>query len=519
MNVICYKRVSTEDQRSHGFSLQHQEDVLRKYCELKEYNIIEMYTEDYSAKTFNRPEWNKIMDFVKKNKNQVDMILCLRWDRFSRNQLESLNMIYKLENWGVAVSTVEQPVDMSVPENQVLMSIYQSLPQVENRKNSIRTEEGSRKARLEGCWTGTAPKGYTNVRDVNNKSTLAPNSDAEFVKAGFERFATGAYFADEVRKWLNSQGMNIVKQTFLKMIQNKVYLGKIYIKEYKKEPTFWVEGLHPAIITEDVFNRANDVLSGRKKNIKSGEDKSDLYPLKGFLRCPIHDTCLTAYGSTSRNGTVHHYYLCGRCTEVKRHRIADVHKSVEDILATIQINAQTLLLYKKVLEKLFNKEDLARRNEINKVKSKLDQMEQRKNNVQERYMDNEIDTSSFNEMMDKINSDTTSLKNTLSGLEGEMTPFRKYVRQTLPMLENLVEYYRKSDGRTKQKILESVFAEKLILEESKVGSYKFTTPIQVLLKTVRGYQESKENLKINFNPITTMSPILTDRSSLIAAFQ
>ena len=130
-------------------------------------------------------------------------------------------------------------------------------------------------------------------------------------------------------------------------------------------------------------------------------------------------------------------------------------------------------------------------------------------------MDAEIDTSSFNEMMDKINSDTQSLKNILYGLEGEMTPFRNYVRQTLPMLENLVEYYRKSDGKTKQKILESIFSEKLIVEEGKVVSYKFTTPIQVLMKTVQGYQQSKEEQTPNFDPISTMNPILGDSRSQI----
>lgn len=510
MNVICYKRVSTEDQKDKGFSLQHQEDVLRKYCDINGYNIIGMYTEDHSAKTFDRPEWKRIMRFVKQNKSSVDMILCLRWDRFSRNQYDALTTIKELDILGVKVNTVEQPLDLSNPDNKVLLSMYLTLPEIENDKRSIQTIDGIRRAQKEGCWICRAPKGYTQCRDGNEKSTLVPNSDAQLVTAGYERLATGAYFVDEVRKWLNSQGMKISKQTFLNMIPNQAYLGKIYIKEFKEEPAQIVEGLHPAIVSEEIFDRANEVLSGRKKNLKFHIDKSDLYPLKGFLKCPIHDISLTAYGSTSRNGTVHHYYLCGRCTDVKRHRIADVHKSVEDILASIQFNAQTLLLYKKVLEKLFNKEDIARRNEINKVKANLEQMEKRKNNVQERYMDAEIDTPTFNDMMDKINNNTTSLKNNLNGLESEMTPFRNYVRQTLPMLENLVEYYRKSDGKTKQKILQSIFVDKLILEEGKVVSYEFTTPIKVLLKTVRGYQESKENLSIVFNPLTTMNPILRD---------
>ena len=61
MNIILYKRVSTDDQADRGFSLQHQEKVLNDYCNLRGYNIIDTYTEDYSGKTFDRPEWKKLM--------------------------------------------------------------------------------------------------------------------------------------------------------------------------------------------------------------------------------------------------------------------------------------------------------------------------------------------------------------------------------------------------------------------------------------------------------------------------
>jgi DNA invertase Pin-like site-specific DNA recombinase len=68
MKVICYKRVSTDDQADRGFSLQHQEKMLTQYFEINKYNIVDIYTEDYSVKTFDRPKWNKIMEYIKKNK-------------------------------------------------------------------------------------------------------------------------------------------------------------------------------------------------------------------------------------------------------------------------------------------------------------------------------------------------------------------------------------------------------------------------------------------------------------------
>jgi len=50
------------------------------------------------------------------------------------------------------------------------------------------------------------------------------------------------------------------------------------------------------------------------------------------------------------------------------------------------------------------------------------------------------------------------------------------------MLENLLEFYRKSDGKTKKKILGCIFAEKLVLDKGKVVTPIFTEPIQLILR-------------------------------------
>ena len=69
-NVIVYTRVSTDEQAQQGYSLQHQEVTATAYCNLKEYNILNLYKEDYSAKSFIRPEWEKVMEFIKANKGK-----------------------------------------------------------------------------------------------------------------------------------------------------------------------------------------------------------------------------------------------------------------------------------------------------------------------------------------------------------------------------------------------------------------------------------------------------------------
>jgi hypothetical protein len=61
------------------------------------------------------------------------------------------------------------------------------------------------------------------------------------------------------------------------------------------------------------------------------------------------------------------------------------------------------------------------------------------------------------------------------------------------MLENLKEYYSKSDGATKKKIPGCIFSEKLVLEKGRVATSTFTEPIQLILRISEGLGSSKKN--------------------------
>ena len=506
MNVICYKRVSTDDQADRGFSLQHQEKMLTQYCEINNHNLVGMYTEDCSGKSFDRPEWKKIISYIKKNKGKVDVILCLRWDRFSRNHYDALTTIKELFKVNVIVNCVEQPLDLTNPDNKVLLSLYLTIPEVENDKNSIRTTEGSRRARIEGCWTGTAPRGYLNYRD-DKKSTLRASPDAPLIVQAFEKMASGGYSAEEVRRWINGQGIKLSKQSFLNIIRNMAYMGKIYIKPWKKEPSQIVMGLHPALISESIFYKANEVLDGKKRNMIFHLDKTDLYPLKGFLKCPVHNVSLTAYGARSRTNKIHHYYLCTQCKgSNQRHRITEAHEAIEEVLSNISITATTLTLYKKILEKLFEKEDYIRKDEMQKVKNQLENLLVRKSNLQDMLLDGKISSKDFNEMKQKTEKDIALNNNKLEGLKQHLTPYKNYINNTVPMLENLVSYYRKSNGKTKKKILGCIFSEKLVLEKGKVATTPFTTPILVLLNATKVLGRSTKKKEIENDLLSCWAP-------------
>jgi hypothetical protein len=76
------------------------------------------------------------------------------------------------------------------------------------------------------------------------------------------------------------------------------------------------------------------------------------------------------------------------------------------------------------------------------------------------------------------------------------------------MLEDLVGCYKSVDGNTKRKILGCIFSEKLHLEEKKVATPKFTTPIQVLLNASTVLQNCKNKKEVNNRPLTSFSNLL-----------
>jgi chromosome segregation ATPase len=187
---------------------------------------------------------------------------------------------------------------------------------------------------------------------------------------------------------------------------------------------------------------------------------------------PEHNRALTAYACRSHTGKLHHYYLCckDRCTQ--RHRIQDVHESIEDILSDISCSAQIVNLYRKTSEKLFEKDDYQRKDEIQKVKKELEKLELRKSNLQNDLMDRTITPQDYQDKKSRVDKEIVLVKDKLTELQQEISPFKVYIQKEVPMMENLREYYRKSDGKTKKKILGRIFAEKFVLEKGKVASFK-----------------------------------------------
>jgi site-specific DNA recombinase len=99
---------------------------------------------------------------LKKIAVAIDLVLFTKWDRFSRNAGDAYAMINTLNRIGVEPQAIEQPLNLEIPENKMMLAFYLAAPEVENDRRALNIIGGMRRARKEGRWMGTAPLGYKN---------------------------------------------------------------------------------------------------------------------------------------------------------------------------------------------------------------------------------------------------------------------------------------------------------------------------------------------------------------------
>ena len=357
------------------------------------------------------------------------------------------------------------------------------------------------------------PRGYSNCR-VGVKSTLNPNEAAPYIKECFERMVLGVYSANEVRKYINEQKypykgkhFNISKQTFYNIIRNVAYTGKIKVKEYKKEEEQIVIGLHPPIVSDDLFKRANDYLNGRVRKFDFKSDKTDLYPLKGFMKCSEHGRTITAYKCQSGNKNWYHYYLCTK-PRCQRYRVDWAHEQIKKLLDKISFTAGMVKVYKSQLESLIDRDDVTRKTEIKRLETEIEKFVTRQTNLQNSFLDLDITSSDYNEMKIRIESDLSDKQVKLDRLKSTKSPFKEYLNKTLPMIENLSVYWDKSDGKTKQKILGCIFTEKFENFDFKSCNNIFTPEIKSIMLASKVLKSGKKRQEVKNDLLSNMAPPL-----------
>jgi DNA invertase Pin-like site-specific DNA recombinase len=483
-NFIIYTRVSTEEQKEKGFSLRHQKEQLENYCNQNGYNILCHFEDDYSAKNFSaRPEFQKLLRYAKANQNKVDTLLFLKWDRFSRNIEAAYRMIREFKEMGIEVNSMEQPLDLSQPDSKVLLAVYLVIPEIENDKNSMRTIDSMRKAKKEGCFTGVAPKGYLHTRTTEGKSTLLPDPQiAPLIEGAFDMYAQGIYSAEEVRQKYLPLGLKISRNGFLSLLKNPTYMGKIYIKPYKNEEEMLVEGLHPALVDSETFEKVQLILKGKyKPPTKTLTEIDTELPLRGFLICSTCKKTLTGSGSKGRDGkNTYFYYHCTRyCNE--RHKAREVNGLFEKMLETLKIDEDCEAVYKSLLEQRFEDNHTNKQTMITSLHREQENLHKRLETAEDHLFEKQIDVSTFNTMKQRIDMRLMEIKSELKSMQKHDRFFEKHLKEGISFLGGVDTVYKTGATDIKRKIIKTIFCDKLTFHDHYFATPKIEDTIAMIL--------------------------------------
>ncbi len=491
-NVILYTRVSTDEQADKGFSLRDQEQKLLNYCNINNLNVLLIFREDHSAKTFNRPEFKKLILYVKTNKLKIDQLLFTKWDRFSRNTTESYNKIKSFNEQGIIVNAIEQPLDLSIPEQGLMLAVYLSMPEVENHRRSLNVIAGMRRAFKEGRYIVSPPKGYDMGRDNQNKPILIPNHDAIFIKEGFELLSKGIYSQKEVLQKLRDKGFNSSKSAFGRIIRNPIYHGDIHLKAFKDEPEQVIKGIHESLISKNIFNLVQYHIDGGKKQYKIVHKKvNEKFPLKDFVLCPSCHKPLKASSSKGRNQYYSYYHCTKPCNT--RYKAEDAESWFNNFLGGISLNTNARTLLFKMIEKRFKEQTKLCRLSP-KHYQEVDSLEQKLIKLQDLYLDGEFDRTEYHNAKERYSKQLNQLKEKRENLSKSNKVLSIY-KNGLEKLEHFDNHFTHSNIEHKRKLLGSIFPEKFQFENHEVRT-KDINPILFKIASVnKGLKRNKKRDK------------------------
>ena len=109
--AIIYCRVSTKEQ-VEGTSLDAQDSICRKYAERSGFEILKLFREEgESAKTADRTQLLKMMDFALKNYKEINSLIIYKVDRLARNAADYADIKRYFSKLNILVYSATENID------------------------------------------------------------------------------------------------------------------------------------------------------------------------------------------------------------------------------------------------------------------------------------------------------------------------------------------------------------------------------------------------------------------------
>lgn len=468
LRVTYYARVSSEsDEQLNSLDNQiaYYEDLIRRN---RAWTYVPGYVDEglSGISTKKRKHFNEMIADAKEG--AFDLIITKEISRFARNTLDSLQYTRELLGWGVGVFFQNDNINTLDEDAELRLTIMSSIAQDELRKLSSRVKFGHQQAIKSNVVLGNSRIfGYKK----DEKRLVIDESQAPMVRDLFRLYATGEYSMKQLETlfyeqgYRNYNGNKIAHTTMSGIISNPKYKGyyvgnKVRIVDMftKKQkflpPEEWVMfkdetgEIVPAIVSEELWDKANEVLTRRSEDVKNRQgicNHANL--LTGKLYCAHCGAAYYRRESKSKDGTVNSKWVCSgkinngadSCPSFPIYE-DEIKPILFEVFSETRVDVEALLAsYEEMFRSMEADDETA--GQMEEQKRIIALADQKKNKLLELVTTGAITTANFKSMTASCDRETEEAQKTLTELEEQLftkEEYRKHIGEVKARLDAAV---------------------------------------------------------------------------------
>lgn len=452
--VAVYIRVSSDDQARNETHI-NQEEVIRKYVENRS-ETLEFAWDNYWYRDLwvswvtdikERPELSRLMDdlqlWVWMEEKPFDIVIVYRLDRMARTLSILLQTLDILNDFGVGYISTQEAIDTSTAFGRAMIWIIWTFAELERELIQNRTQLWIERSRSKWIWS--KEKYWYNKIDGR---PVINESEAEIVQTMFDLFVNKKYSINDIIKTfeelrISRPDKSVVwkgiytreDKTIRKYLADETYTGVYYynktrlVKEWWKKKTIQLDKSerllsdipHDAIVDDETFNKAQEILSNMKvwKNrwVRKNSDWELKFLLSWYLKCDHCKDFRTnknmIHFKWTKTAKIHEYYICNWKNSRKfgHEYICPVVPIAKKDLEILVLHHIKNIFYKPdlisdYLESQNNNKSVLKQNDINiKQYQELinwDTIQKKKDRINELYTEWHITKIQFHEKLTEI---------------------------------------------------------------------------------------------------------------------
>lgn len=390
IRVACYVRVSTEEQKKHGFSISAQIDRLKEYIEKNnEYVLVDFYIDEgvSAVKVKKRLELQRLLQDVRDNK--IDLILFTKLDRWGRSVKIYHQMQDVLDEYNVIWKATDEDYEIQTASGKFKVNIMMSVAQQERDRTSERIKDiFEYKIKNGEALVGShaMPFGFE-IREVDGKKRMVHNLEEEpILHALINHYYTFKSIRKSIIFLQENYGINMLQDVIKRLLSNTLLYGSYRGNDNYTEP----------YITKEKWDEIQFFL---KKNIRVNKTKNT-YIFSGLVVCPVCGRKLVGCSSTYKYADNTPYKRFNyRCDSAYARLICSFKKVKSELVIERQLleNLSTFMedyVYNiKFKEK---KQQPKKKIDVNSIKKELDRL----NNM---YLKGRIEEEEYDKRYNELN--------------------------------------------------------------------------------------------------------------------